>query len=458
MQLPLRDEHNIITKVYLNKFQPRDYQKPLFDAIENKGYKRVIAIMPRRAGKDVCAFNIMIRYALNKIAVYYYVFPTYAQAKKVIWNSVTNEGERFLDYIPRELIESQNSQEMRIILKNGSIIQLVGSDNIDALVGTNPHGIVFSEFALQDPKAYQFLRPVILANSGWMLFISTPRGKNHLWDLLNIAKNNKQWFSYVLSVEQTGHISLNDIEKEKAEGLMSEDLIQQEYYCSFTMGIEGSYYARYLDKAKIKGQIGNVPYETGFPVHTAWDIGMRDSTTILFFQTIGQTVRIIDCYDNSKVGLEHYITVLRNKEYIYGRHIAPHDIKVKEWALGMSRVDKARALGVTFTLAPSLPIIDGIESVRASFNKLWIDQLACAPLLKAIENYRQEYDSRHRVYKDHPLHDWSSHYADALRYLCISLPKCRDGMSPDDLDRLYTEAMGGSSNLPRMFRDDIPNQ
>jgi len=155
---------DVETKVYLNRFIPRDYQLPICDAIENKNYKRVIAILPRRAGKDITAFNLVIRQALKKVAVYYYIFPTYAQAKKVIWDAITNSGSKFLDYIPPEVVTSKNSQEMKIKLKNGSLIQLVGSDNIDSLVGTNPYGLVFSEYALQDPRAYQFLRPILLAN------------------------------------------------------------------------------------------------------------------------------------------------------------------------------------------------------------------------------------------------------------------------------------------------------
>ena len=445
-------------RIHLNKFKPRDYQLPLFDAIENKAYKRVLAILPRRAGKDICAWNIMIRAAIKRIAVYYYIFPTYAQAKKVIWNSITNSGDNFLDYIPPSLISSKNGQEMRIILVNGSIIQLVGSDNVDSLVGTNPYGIVFSEFALQDPRAYQFLRPVVVANDGWMLFVSTPRGKNHLYDVLQIAKGNPNWFCYVKSVEDTKHISLHEIEKERAEGLMSDDLIQQEYFCSFDLGVEGSYYIRYLDRMKIRSQIGEVPYEAGHKVHTAWDLGMRDLTTIIWFQTIGQTVRLIDCYENSKHGLEHYVQVINTRGYVYGKHIAPHDIKVRELGTGMSRLEKARALGITFAVAPDVSIIDGIESVRSTFSKVWIDAYKCAPLIKALENYRQEYDVKHKVYKSNPLHNWSSHFADCMRYLCISLPKTRDGLSPEELDKRYMDAMlGPNANMPSIFRDDLPS-
>lgn len=419
---------SIMNQVHLNKFKPRSYQIPIMDAILNKGYKRVLCILPRRAGKDVCAFNIMIRAALKKIGVYYYIFPTYSQGKKILWDSLTNDGLRFLDYIPRELIESTNSQEMKIKMTNGSLIQVIGSDNVDSLVGTNPQGIVFSEYALQDPRVYQFLRPILVLNQGFCLFISTPRGKNHLFTLYEVARQSQEWFCLKLSINETMHIPLSEIEKEKAEGLMSDDLIQQEYFCSFDMGIEGSYYAKYLDRMRVKGQIGQVPWEAGFKVHTAWDIGVRDSTTVLFFQVIGQTVRIIDCYENSKVGLEHYVKVIQQRPYSYGKHIAPHDIKVREFGSGMTRWEKAKQLGITFIIAPDLSIEDGIEATRSALSKIWIDE-SCSSFIKAIENYRQEYDHKRKIYKDHPLHDWSSHWcftADTLILTSSGIKQIKD--------------------------------
>src|SRR5690348_10801527 len=410
---------SVMTTVHLNRFKPREYQIPIMDAILNKGYKRVLCILPRRAGKDVCAFNIMIRAALKKVGVYYYIFPTYSQAKKVIWTSITNTGERFLEYIPQEIIKSTNSQEMTIHPTTGSLIQSVGSDNVDALVGTNPQGVVFSEYAIQDPRAYQFLRPILVANDGWCLFVSTPRGKNRLITLYGIARTNPEWYCLKLSVDQTNHIPLEFIEKERAEGLMSDDLIQQEYYVSFDMGVEGAYYTKYLDRMRLRGQIGDVPWEPAHEVHTCFDIGVSDSTTILFVQIIGQTVRIIDSYENSKVGLEHYVKVVKQKPYDYGKHIAPHDIRVKEFGSGITRWEKARQLGITFTMAPGYPKVtleDGIEAVRSSLAKIWIDS-SCSSFIKAIENYRQKYDHKNKVYHNEPLHDWSSHWADCLRYL-----------------------------------------
>lgn len=448
---------NVESQIVLNKFKPRDYQIPLCDAIENKNLKRALVIWPRRAGKDIVAWNLLIRASLRRVGSYFYVFPTYSQAKKVIWDATTTEGKRFIhEYIPDELVESRNSQEMKIRFINGSLIQLVGSDNIDSLVGTNPLGIIFSEYALQDPRAYHFLRPILMANNGFSIFISTPRGKNHLWELYNIAKENtKEWFVDKLTVNDTNHISLFEIEKERAQGTMSDDLIQQEFYTSFDMGVEGSYYAKYLDSMRLKGQISQVPWEPSFKVNTAWDLGVRDSTTIIFFQVVGQTIRIIDCYENSKVGLEHYAKILEQKEYSYGRHIAPHDIAVQELGSGITRIEKAKRLGINFVIAPNVSIEDGIESVRTSLSKIWIDE-KCLPLIKALENYRQEYDSKKKVYKSVPLHDWSSHWADAARYMCVSLPKMSDGISAKDIDKRYNEAMYGSqSNMPPVFRDEF---
>jgi len=448
---------NIEEQIHLNKFQARDYQLPIFDAIENKDYRKVVCILPRRAGKDICAFNIVVRYALRHICVCYYIFPTYSQGRKVIFDSITSSGERILDYIPKSLIAAVNSQEMKIRLTNGSLIQVVGSDNYDSLMGTNPRFVVFSEYALQDPRAYQFIRPILAANGGYALFLSTPRGKNHLYSLYEMARNSDQWFAYKLTLDDTKHIPYSEIEQDRRDGLISEDLIMQEYYTSFECGVEGAYYAKYLDRMKVNQQIGVVPWEPGFKVNTAWDLGIRDSTCIIWFQIIGAQVRLIDCYEKNKEGLEHYVNIINNKPYTYGRHIAPFDISVKEFGSGMTRIEKARQLGLKFTIAPNIGIEDGIESVRSAFGKIWIDENSCKPLIKALENYRQEFDSKRQVYKSQPLHDINSHFADCMRYLCVSLPKIRDGLSPEDLERRYQEAVyGDNSRMPSVFRDDLP--
>ena len=445
---------SIETTIRLNKFKPREYQKPILDAL-NRGFKRVLAIIPRRAGKDITVFNWCVRKCLEKPIVCWYIFPTFSQGRKVIWDTITNDGVRFLDFVPPETIDSISAQEMRIRYKNGSIFQVIGSNDYDKLMGANPTIMVFSEYAMSDPKAFQLLSPILRANAGIGVFISTPRGKNHLWSMYQIALNSPDWFVLKLSLDDTQHIPLSEIEKEKQEGFLNDDLIQQEYYCSFECGIEGSYYAKYIDKMRMDGRIGECPWEPQFKVHLAIDIGVRDMTTIIFFQVIGQTVRIIDTYSNSKLGLEHYAKIIQQKPYQYGKMIAPHDIKVQEWGTGLTRIEKAKSLGINFTVAPDLSIEDGIEAVRSNFNKLWIDQTKCVDLVKALENYRQEWDDKHKVYKRVPLHDWSSHWADAMRYLVISLPKTADGLSARELDARYNKAMYGvGGEMPDFFRDD----
>lgn len=855
---------NVETKIKLDRFKPRSYQYPICEALEQKGYKKLLCILPRRAGKDIVAWNLMIRAAIRKVGVYMYCLPTFRQAKLVIWDSITNDGRRFLDFIPKELIESTNSQEMKIKLINGSIIQLIGSDTYDtSLVGTNPRMVVMSEFALADSRALAYVRPILNANGGTMMILScvnpetlvitqdgltrikdvssvidtytpynkpirglggfhratdfyyggiqptlkitlaagyhlectsihpvwngrewiqaqhlnvgdllpiqygqdvwgagldlssfsyqgrlsaldalpdtssidffyllglmhadgnydgnkmcitkkkdpeiveflrsygfrtrpdgihhefssralcklldhvgfkhgalnkefpasllrctkdqmrafmqgvfdgdgtsnshpskkgrlklssackkfledvqivllnfgivssiyreekkptikvkvntvlynleiqgyfahlfyeeigfrlmrkqqnkkhipesikkesgniypidreklfdysldskqitnpnritrrvirelndknphaylqhlldekffyssikhieqssspvydfvipetnsffsngfishnTPRGRNHLWELYNIAKESPDWFCYKLTLEDTQHIPWEEVQREIASGEISEDLVAQEYLTSFDLGVEGAYYTKYIDRLRLNNQIGIVEWEPAFPVSTVWDLGVSDMTVIIFFQVIGQTIRIIDYYENHDYGLDHYVKIVQQKPYVYKTHLAPHDIEVREWAAGaITRREKARQLGINFTVVPNLPLEDGIEAVRSIMSKMWIDEKRCSNLIKAIESYRREYDHKRKVYRDNPLHDWSSHAADCLRYLCIGLPKTRDGSTPEDLDKRYRQAMyGDKANMPSFFRDDLP--
>lgn len=315
-------------------------------------------------------------------------------------------------YIPEAIVESRNEQMMRIRLINGSQIQILGSDNFDnSLVGTNAVGMIFSEYALQDPRAWSFSIPILKASSGWALFCSTVRGRNHFYDLYNAVKDHEDWFCEKLTIEDTLHISIEEIEKEISSGQMSRDLALQEFWNDFHLGVEGSYYGKYIDDLRRKGQITNVLWEPYLPVHTAWDLGYNDPTVIAFFQVHNNQIRIIDFYQNNKHGLEHYAKIIKSKDYVYGKHIAPFDIGVHDLSTGISRWKMMHDLGISFIRytekAPSID--DGIEIVRRSLPRMWIDEKTCEPLIKAMENYRQEYDNKKKVYKSQPLHDENSH-------------------------------------------------
>jgi phage terminase large subunit len=398
-------------------WRPRDYQLDLWNYLE-KGGKRAVAVWHRRAGKDLVSINWCASQALKRKGLYWHLLPTYNQGRKIVWDGMTKEGRSFIEHFPKDLWASVNNTDMRLELKNGSIYQIVGTDNVDRLVGSNPLGVVFSEYSLQDPRAWNLVRPILAENGGWALFIYTARGRNHGYDMFNMASGNERWFSQRLTVEDTKAVSMEAIEDERGAG-MPEELIQQEFYCSFDAPLVGSYYGSLMAKALAEERIKDVPYEPRLEVHTAWDLGMGDSTAIIFFQQHGNEYRIIDFYENQGEGIPHYVKIIREKDYVYGKHIAPHDIKVREMGTGKSRWEVARDLGLRFYICPYILIEDGIEAARTIIPRCYFDTKRCNILVEALRQYRKDYDDKRKVYRDKPLHDWTSHAADAFRYLAL---------------------------------------
>ena len=423
-----------------HKFAPRDYQKDFFKRM-NTGCRRAILVWNRRAGKDTSSWNFLIYTAIEKKGIYYYVFPTFSQGRKVIWDGMTNEGFKFIHFIPKELISRQNNQEMKIELINGSLIQIVGSDNYDAIMGTNPVGCIFSEYSMQNPNAWQYIRPILDANGGWAIFVFTPRGSNHAKELFDMAKNNKNWFCQKLSITDTKVIGEEELKKIRDEGT-SEDMIQQEWYCSFSLGIMGSYYSKYVQEAHEEKRIGTIPWDKTQPVHTSWDIGYGDSTSITFFQvSSGKEVHLIDFYECHGEGIPHYASIIKSKPYLYGHHFAPHDILAHEFGSGHSRVETAKSLGISFTVLKTMQwkLEEGVECVRGYFPRFWIDEKKCSHVIKALENYHKEYDEKNKVYKQKPKHDKWSHCCDSIRYCCIGIKdvlESNKGPSDEEVERL----------------------
>jgi hypothetical protein len=294
----------------IDAFSPREYQLPLLKALDN-GYKRAVWVAHRRSGKDLTMMNYIAKKMYERVGAYYYFFPTYKQAKKVIWDGMTRDGFKFIYYIPKELRKRTDNGEMLIETENGSIFRLVGTDNIDAVMGSNPVGCVFSEWSLQNPKAWDYVRPILAENGGWAVFIYTPRGKNHGYTLMEMAKSYpEQWYVEILDVEKTKAIPADVLNQEydeifKKDG--NDALYQQEYMCSFDVPIQGAYYASQLMLADSENRITSVPYDSNTPVHTAWDLGMDDSMSIWFFQIANQEIHFIDYYESTGEGINYYI-------------------------------------------------------------------------------------------------------------------------------------------------------
>jgi len=406
-----------------------------------------VTVWHRRAGKEIACFNLMVKMAFYyRVGTYVYFFPTTRLGRRILWDGANKDGKRFLDYVPDAIIKGRpNNSEMKIELVNGSVIQIIGTDKI-VNVGINPVGCVFSEFSLQNPQCWNLVRPILRENDGWAVFNFTPRGKNHAYDLWLMAKANPNWFCQTLTIDDTGVLTEEDMDAERADG-MSEHLIQQEYYCNFDLGTEGAYYAKYLTKAQLDGRITNVPCDPQTTVNTYWDLGVSDETVIILAQNVGNEVHIIDMYRNQGEGLHHYVQWLQQRAidrgYIYGSHFAPHDIKVRELAHGaQTRWQTAKDMGIHFEVVPNLPIHEGIETLRGLFPRLWIDETNCSYLVKALENYHKAFNENLNVYGDKPVHDWSSHAADAARYLAVSHKKAgRQRMTDDDaamFERMYS--------------------
>ena len=246
-------------------FIPRSYQLPFLDAVEVGGKRRSILLWHRRTGKDKLCLNYMITEAWLRVGLYAYFFPTYKQGRKVLWNGIDKDGFPFMGHIPEEIRENTNDTEMRIILINGSIFQIFGTDDYNSFMGANPIGCVFSEYALQVPGAWDYIRPILRENGGWAVFQSTPRGRNHMFKLVEMAKHNKKWFFQALTVDDTKLpngkpvITPEMIQEERAEG-MSEALIQQEYYLSFDAALDACFFgdtlARHTETEEgIKGDL-----------------------------------------------------------------------------------------------------------------------------------------------------------------------------------------------------------
>jgi phage terminase large subunit len=406
-----------------HNFTQRDYQIPLWSYLEAGG-KRAVAIWHRRAGKDITALNWNICSIAERPGLYWHLLPTYNQGRKIVWDGISKEGVPFLDAWPQDLIKSVNNTDMKIETVNRGLWQVVGTDFVDRLVGPNPLGCVFSEYSLQDPQAWDLIRPILAENKGWAIFIYTPRGKNHGYELYQLAQRLQAtgggWFAELLTVNDTGVLSLEDIEDERRAG-MSEELIQQEFFCSFDAGMVGAYYTVQLAKARLEGRICRVPVVDTVPVNTYWDLGMDDSMTIWFTQDVGREIRCIDYLEDSGEGLPYYAKKLIDKGYLYGKHTAPHDIKVREIGTGKSRKETAKSLGINFEIAkkPNTKE-DAIEAVRNIFSQCVFDSERCARGIDALENFKKEYDQKRKIYMSSPVHDWASHGAAAFETLALS--------------------------------------
>jgi hypothetical protein len=390
--------------------------------------KRAFLRWHRRAGKDLTCFSYLAKETYARRGSYYYFLPNYAQGRKIIWEGMDREGNKFLDRIPKELVKRIQSQEMIMELHNGSILRIIGTDNIDSIVGTNPIGCVFSEYALQDPKAWEFIRPILAENGGWAIFNGTPRGRNHMFDLEQKIRGHKDWyFSEVQTLwperpNYTGVVSPDIIDGERESG-MDEDTVEQEFGVSYSAGVKGAFYSEQIERARSDERLGSYVYDNQRTVDTFWDLGMGDDTCVWFRQLVGNKRIWIDFLQNRGKDIGYYVSALADKGYKYRTHYLPHDggsrtIQTNYRTDDLFRIlCKDHRISDDIVVCPRLKVKDGIAAVRANFGKYYFntDSPDVREGIKMLELYHRRWDSKRKTFMKEPVHDWTSHCADALR-------------------------------------------
>jgi len=420
-----------------NGWQPRAYQRPLWDYLEGGG-TRAFVVWHRRSGKDdVCLHRTAIAMH-ERVGTYWYMLPEQAQGRKAIWDAVNPKtGKRRIDEtIPPSIRDATRSQEMLIKTRNGSTWQVVGSDNYNSLVGSPPIGIVASEWALAKPAAWAYLRPILRENGGWIVFNTTPRGKNHAHRMLQGAQDDpKNWFAQVLTAQQTDVFTPAQLALEKSElqkdygAAVGLQMFDQEYMCSFDQPVVGAVYAAEISEARAGGRIRNVPYDPAIPVQTWWDIGGAgqggDATAIWFVQVLGPEVRFLRYYEATGQNFAHYVAVIEATKYRYSKHWLPHDARAKFLGTGRSIQEMAREQlpggADAVAISPAVNVEDRIAAARMLFPRCYFDERNCADGLDALTNYRREWVDKLGQLAAQPLHDWSSHGSDAFGEVALTV-------------------------------------
>lgn len=412
-----------------NRLELRDYQRPAWRYLTSGG-KRAVMVWPRRHGKDLICANYAATAALLEPGNYWHMFPLSIQGRTALWNKV-DDGQRTIDRIfPPGIRAGQSDVNMTIRLINGSTWQILGSDNYTNYIGANPRLIVFSEWSLTNPQAWEYLRPILRENGGVAIFVFTPRGMNHGRDVFDIASSRKDWFCELLTVVDTGN---QWMAKEERRDGMPEELVQQEYYCSWSSLNVGSIYGRQMEEVERDGRITAVPYDRHALVDVYFDLGWTDATAAWLVQRVGYEVHAIDYIEDSFKTVSEYTDELRDRGYRYGTIHLPHDARQHHLSAGGTTIeDQFIQNGFpNVEIVGSKPITDRgftrdrIDAVRRLLPRVWFDRDKCSRGVKALQSYRRVWDDNRKSFADSPDHDWSSHGCDAFGLMAVQEERTR---------------------------------
>jgi len=422
-----------------NGWSPREYQKPAWRYLQDGG-KHAELIWHRRSGKDEISLHRTACAAFERVAGYWHMLPEYGQARKAIWDAINpHTGKRRIDEaFPLELRKTTRNQEMQIEFKNGSSWQVVGSDNFNSLVGSTPAGIVYSEWALANPAARAYLRPILAENNGWQVFITTPRGRNHAYNTLKSAEKTPGAFAQILNATQTGVFTPERLELERLSYIADfgdeygQAKFEQEYMCSFDAANLGAILAPAIGRLEAKGRINDqVEFDPlGAPLEIFADLGRRDTSTWWFWQPKLGGYSIVDHDSGWGIDAEDWCDRLdqRISEYqldgqktALGRIWLPHDARAKTFAAKRSAleifIDKFGADRVAIT--PQSKVADRVNAARVLISHCEFHETKTSKGIEALRAWSYKYDEDKKTFSSEPEHDWASHDGDGFSYGCL---------------------------------------
>jgi phage terminase large subunit len=424
-------------KLRLPTLDLRPYQLEVQDALWNKGTKRFFLVRPRRSGKEVESWNMLIQGAVTEPGLYMMIYPTNVRARLVLWEGAitmpNGRSLRFLDMIPSELLAGNpNNADMSINFKNGSIIRVIGSDiDPDKLRGVNVRGAAFSEYAYSDPRVLHILMPVFRQNNGWFILQTTFNGQNHAYRFMQEIKDNPDWYCRVDSIEtlidSKGQRYVTDdmIEDDRRSG-MPEFMIQQEYYSVIQLNQETLYFANELNYLYKSERIIPELYLPDRRVRMHMDIGWNDKTACVLEQNdeIGNP-NIISYTENNNKAFEYYIRWAEGEcnqlGLLLSEIYAPHDGQKHDFNTGKNTVDFGRDLGYNVYIVPKpTSKFNAIQSMRRMIPRAKFNKEKTKRLLECLSNYSKEFDTKRGVYKDEPLHNWASHGVDSFQTMTLA--------------------------------------
>jgi phage terminase large subunit len=397
--------------------------RSVFLPYHNRSKRFAVIVAHRRCGKTVAEVNECIKICLSVKRTFpppqvAFVSPTFGQGKRNAWLYAKHytraiPGMKFLE------------AETTLVFPHEGRLILIGSDNYDSLRGVYLDHAALDEYAIQDPRVWgEVIRASLSEYAGSATFIGSAKGRNHFYDIIQEHKDDPDWLMMTLKASQTGILS--DEELELARRAITPEEYAQEYECNFDAAVRGTFYGQDVERAENEKRITSVSYDTAAPVYAAMDLGIGGATAIWIYQLIGNEVHFLKFVQDKDQKLSYYVDWIMNLPYQIQTLYLPHDAEQREYQTGLTRTQFLEQRGLRCFVLPKASEDGGISAVRVAFSRFWFDKTQCHYGIECLRMFRRAWDAKKKVFSDNPFNDWSTHGADAMRYVVQSTPYARN--------------------------------